>query len=58
MDSDYAIDLVLVLITTIDVTTPIVGSNWLIDGKTMNMAIEGDRVSLYDPYLYLNYDGL
>ena len=35
-----------------DVTTPIVGCNGLIDGKTMMMSIEGDWLSLYDTDLY------
>ena len=39
-----------------DDTTPIVGCNWLVDGKTMIMGFEGDSVSLYDPKHYFNYD--
>ena len=30
----------------IDVTTPIVGCNWLVDGNNIMMSIEGDLVSL------------
>ena len=56
-DSDDAINLVLVLITIDWCYYTYVGYNWLVDGKTMMIDIDGDWVSLYYPNFNFNYDG-